>query len=339
MTKMRAYQVPAAKSPFQMVEKEIPQPGRGQVRIKVHACGVCHSDSLVKEGGPVPVKYPRIPGHEVAGVIDALGAEVTNWSVGQKVGVGWYGGNCKVCESCRRGDVMTCSNMLVTGMSFDGGYAEYMVAPMEAVALLPEGLSFVEAAPLMCAGVTTFNALRNSGAKGGDRVAVLGIGGLGHLAVQFAAKMGFHVIAIARGHDKEVLAKKLGAKQYIDSEAQNPGVELMKMGGVKIILSTATSSKAASDMIGGLSPSGKLIVLGVTTEPLEIPPLYLIGKKLSVTGWPSGSSIDSQDTMRFCTLTGVRSMNEVFPFEKTPDAYDSMMKGKPRFRAVLEMKH
>lgn len=292
-----------------------------------------------KEGMFPGVTYPRVPGHEVAGVIDAIGSGVPEWKVGQRVGIGWFGGNCHHCESCRRGDFITCANLQIPGLSYDGGYAEYMIAPYEALALIPEGLSFVEAAPLMCAGITTYNALRNSGIRGGDKVAVLGIGGLGHLAVQFATKMGCHVTAIARGHDKEPLAKKLGAKKYIDSQSQDPAQELTKMGGAKVILSTVTNAEAMSAVVGGLGVDGKMVLVGISSEPMEVSPLVLISKKTCVCGWPSGTSIEIQDTMDFATLTGVRSMNEVFPFEKAPDAYKHMMDGKAKFRAVLEMKH
>jgi D-arabinose 1-dehydrogenase-like Zn-dependent alcohol dehydrogenase len=338
MAKMRAVQVTQAKGPFELVEREIPQPGPRQVRIKVHACGVCHSDSITKEGVLPGIKYPCVPGHEVAGVIDAIGEGVKGWKPGQRVGVGWYGGHCGYCNSCRRGDFITCQiDPKYSGISYDGGYAEYMVAPASVLALIPDSLSFVEAGPLMCAGITTYNSLRHGGAMPGDIVAILGIGGLGHLAVQFAVKMGFKTIAIARGKDKEPLAKKLGATQYIDSQGQNPAEELKKIGGAKIILATVTNSKAMSDVIGGLGVNGKMIVVGASMEPLQVPMLPLIFARQSIMGWPSGTSMDSQDTMDFSVLTGVRSMNEVFPLERAAEAYERMMSGKARFRVVLSM--
>jgi len=336
---MRAVQVRSAKGPFEMVEKDIPELGPGQVRIKVKACGVCHSDSFTKEGLFPGIKYPRVPGHEIAGVIDAVGPNVTEWKIGQRVGVGWYGGHCGHCNSCRRGDFITCQiNPETPGISYDGGYAEYMVAPKEALALMPEELSFIDAGPLMCAGITTFNSLRNSGARPSDLVAILGIGGLGHLAVQFASKMGFKTVAIARGKDKEALAKKLGAWQYIDSQAKNAGEELKKLGGAKVILATVTNGKAMSSVVEGLSVNGKLVVLGAAPDPLEIAGFPLIAGRRVVEGWPCGTSIDSQDTMSFCAMTNIRSMNEVFPLERAEEAYNHMMSGKARFRVVLSMK-
>lgn len=334
MTKMRAVQVARPKGSLELVERDIPNPGPGQVRIKVHACGICHSDSIVVEG-IFPIQYPRIPGHEAAGVIDAVGAGVTNWKPGQKVGVGWYGGHDGTCESCRRGDFVTCQNGLISGVSFDGGYAEYMVAPQEALALIPEGLSFIDAGPLMCAGITTFNALRNSGVRPGELVAIQGIGGLGHLGVQFASKMGFKTVAIARGQDKKELALKLGARYYIDTNAQNVTEELNKLGGAKAILATATSGKAIASTVDGLAVDGKLIIVGAAFDPLEISAISLIMKRRSIVGWPSGTSIDSQDALEFSARMGIRSMNEVFPLEKAPEAYARMMSGKARFRVVL----
>lgn len=335
MKKMRAAQFESINGPLKLVEKDIPEPGRGAVRIKVQACGVCHSDSLTQRGLFPGMKYPKIPGHEIAGIIDAVGPGVVEWKAGQRVGVGWNGGNCGHCNSCRRGDFITCENLQVPGIAYDGGYADYMVAPVQALALIPNELSVVEAAPLLCAGITTFNALRNSGARSGDLVAILGIGGLGHLAVQFASKMGFNTVAIARGKDKEPLAKKLGANHYIDSQAEDPAQALMKMGGAKVILATVTNGNAMTAVLGGLGVNGKLIVLGVADESLEVPPVLLILGRRSVTGWPCGSSIDSQDTMTFSTLSGVRSMNEVFPLERAPEAYERMLSGKARFRVVL----
>jgi D-arabinose 1-dehydrogenase-like Zn-dependent alcohol dehydrogenase len=335
MKKMRAIQVSKPNGPFELVEREIPTPTFGTVRIKVQACGICHSDSMVKEGLFPGIQYPKIPGHEIAGVIDALGEGVTEWSVGQRVGVGWHGGHCNTCEACRRGDFILCSNGKIPGISYDGGYAEYMIAPREALALIPEELSAIEAAPMLCAGITTFNALRNSVAHFGDTVAVLGIGGLGHLAVQFCSKMGFNTIAIARGKDKEALAKRLGAKHYIDSQSGNVAEELQKLGGAKVILSTVTNNDAINAVIGGLSNNGQLVIVGVPSEPVQVSAFSLIKQNLSIRGWASGTSIDSQDTMHFSALNGVRSMNQTFPLEKIEEAYQSMITGKARFRVVL----
>lgn len=337
MVKMRAVQISHAKGPLELVEREIPEPAEGQVRIKVKACGICHSDNFTREGGFPGLSYPRIPGHEVAGVIDALGSGVKGWSIGDTVGVGWLGGYCGYCEPCRRGDFVTCKHAQITGVTFDGGYAEYMIAPVTGLALIPADLSPVDAGPLMCAGITTFNSLRNSGAKAGDLVAILGLGGLGHLAVQFAAKMGFRTVAIARGKDKEALAKKLGVHSYIDSEAENPSRALAKLGGAKIVLSTVTNSKAMEAALGGLARDGKLILLGVSMEPISTTPVAFITNRLSLQGWPSGTSMDSQDTMSFCALTGVRSMNETYPLEQAAEAFEKMMNGKARFRIVLTM--
>ena len=338
MSKMRLVQVTRPNGPLEMVEREIPEPGAGQVRIKVEACGICHSDSMTKEGLWPGIQYPRVPGHEIAGVVDAVGVAVAGWKEGQRVGVGWHGGHCGYCDSCRRGDFVTCQVApQVPGIAYDGGYAEYMIAPAGAVALIPEGLSAVDAGPLMCAGITTFNSLRNSGARPGDLVAILGIGGLGHLGIQFAAKMGFRTVAIARGMDKEPLARKLGAWSYIDSKTQDPAAELLKLGGAKVVLATVTSGDAMSATLGGLGVNGKLIILGAAAEPLQVPGIPLILGRRSIVGWPSGSSIDSQDTLSFSVLTGVRSMNEVFPLERAAEAYDHMMSGKARFRVVLTM--
>jgi D-arabinose 1-dehydrogenase-like Zn-dependent alcohol dehydrogenase len=335
--KMRAVQVLQPKGPFEIVEMEVPEPQAGWVRIKVQACGICHSDSLTKDGTWPGIQYPRVPGHEVIGIVDAVGSGVEGWKPGQRVGVGWHGGHCGYCDSCRRGDFFACRvALLTTGISFDGGYAEYMTAPAEALAMVPEELSAVEGAPLMCAGVTTFNALRNSGARPGDLVAVLGIGGLGHLGVQYAAKMGFKTVAIARGKDKEPLAKKLGAMQYIDSQAQGPAAELTKLGGAKIIIATVTNAGAMTAVLGGLAPKGALIVIGAA-GPISVDPLLLISGRRSVEGWYSGTSIDSQDALRFSVLAGVQSMNEIFPLEQVNEAYERMMSGKARFRVVLKM--
>ena len=336
MKTMRAVQVTGPGGPFELVEREIPEPGPGSVRIKVQACGICHSDSLTKEGTWPGIKYPRVPGHEIAGIIDAVGAGVAGWTSGQRAGVGWHGGHCGYCDSCRRGDFVTCQIALqIPGITYDGGYAEFMIAPATALALIPEELSPKDAAPLMCAGITTFNSLRNSGARPGDTVAILGVGGLGHLAVQFAAKMGFKTVAIARGRDRESLARKLGASHYIDNEAQDVAVELSKLGGARVIVATATSGKAMSATLGGLGVNGKLIVIGVADDPLEVNGTLLLMGRRSIVGWPSGTSIDSQDTLSFSMLTGVRAMTEVFPLERAAQAYEHMMSGKVRFRAVL----
>jgi D-arabinose 1-dehydrogenase-like Zn-dependent alcohol dehydrogenase len=335
--KMRAVQVSKPKGPFEIVERDIPEPQAGWVRVKVHACGICHSDSLTKDGTWPGIQYPRIPGHEVIGIIDAIGSGVAEWTIGQRVGVGWHGGHCGHCDSCRRGDFFACQvSLLTTGISFDGGYAEYMVTPAKALALVPDDLSSVESAPLMCAGLTTFNALRNSGARSGDVVGVLGIGGLGHLGVQYAAKMGFKTVAIARGKDKEALAKKLGALHYIDSQAQNPAEELNKLGGAKVIIATVTNGDAMAAVLGGLGPNGVLIVIGAA-GPIPVNPILLINGKRSVKGWYSGTSIDSQDTLKFSASAGVQSMNEIYPLEKVNEAYERMMSGKARFRVVLTM--
>jgi D-arabinose 1-dehydrogenase-like Zn-dependent alcohol dehydrogenase len=335
MSKIRAVEVTSPQGLLKMVEREIPQPGPRQVRIKVQACGVCHSDSLTKEGTWPGITYPRVPGHEIAGVIDAVGAEVPEWRPGQRVGVGWYGGHCGYCEACRRGDFITCRNLRITGITQDGGYADYALVPFEAMARIPDGLTPVEAAPLVCAGVTTFNSLRNGGARPPDLVAVLGIGGLGHLGVQFAVKMGFRTVAIARGKDKEPLARKLGAHHYIDSQAENVSEQLQKLGGAKVVLATATSNKAMADTLGGLGLSGKLIILGASFEPLPVNTLPMIGGRQSLAGWPSGSSIDSEDTLAFSALSGVRPMTEVYPLERAPEAYERMMSNQARFRVVL----
>ena len=333
---MRSVQVSKPKGPLEIIEKDIPEPGARQVRIKVIACGICHSDSVTKEGLFPGIKYPRVPGHEIAGVIDEVGKEVSEWQPKQRVAVGWHGGHCGHCESCRRGDFVTCKYAQVPGISYDGGYADYMIAPMEALASIPEQLSPVEAAPLMCAGITTYNALRNSGARAGDMVAVIGMGGLGHLGVQFAAKMGSNTIAIGRSRDKEEeLMKHLGAKQYIDSRSQNAAEELNKMGGAKVILATVPSGKAMTEILSGLAANGKMVVIGGSDEPIQVPTSLMILGRRSLIGWPAGTSIDSQDTLSFSVMTGVRSMNEVFPLERAAEAYDHMMSGKARFRCVL----
>lgn len=301
----------------------------------MQACGLCHSDSLVKEGIWPGIQFPRVPGHEIAGVIDAVGRDVPEWRAGQRVGVGWYGGHCGYCESCRRGDFVTCHHGQICAISYDGGYADYVIVPFEALALIPDDLKAEEAGPLMCAGITTFNALRNSGARAGDLVAVLGIGGLGHLGVQFASRMGFRTVAIARGKDKEPLAKKLGAQRYIDSQSSDIGAELTKLGGARIVLATVTSGSAMTPAIAGLGIGGTLIILGASPEPLQVNTLEMIGERREVKGWPSGTSIDSQDTMAFATMTGVRPMIETYPLEKAAEAYERMMSNKARFRVVL----
>jgi D-arabinose 1-dehydrogenase-like Zn-dependent alcohol dehydrogenase len=338
MATMRVVQVPRPNGSFEIVERPVPEPGPGSVRIRVQSCGICHSDSIVKEGIFPGIRYPRVPGHEVAGVIDAVGTGVPRWSAGQRVGVGWHGGYCGHCDPCRRGDFFACKTGQVTGLTFDGGYAEYMIAPASAVALLPDELPPVEAAPLMCAGITTFNALRNSGARPGEVVAVLGLGGLGHLGVQFAARMGFHTVAIARGKDKEPLAKKLGASIYIDSQTQDPAAELLKLGGARVILATVTSAEAMSAVQGGLAVNSTLLILGAT-QSMQVSPLSLLEGRRSVKGWYSGTSIDSQDTLGFSVLTGVRAMTETFPLERAAEGYERMMSGKARFRVVLTMGH
>jgi D-arabinose 1-dehydrogenase-like Zn-dependent alcohol dehydrogenase len=331
---MRAVRVSRPNGPLEIVERPIPEPSAGSVRIKVQACGICHSDSLVKEGAFPGIQYPRVPGHEVAGVVDAVGSGVAGFAPGQSVGVGWHGGYCGRCDHCRRGEFFACVTGQVTGISFDGGYAEYMIAPVSAVARMPAQLPPADAAPLMCAGITTFNALRNSGARPGDVVAVLGLGGLGHLGVQYAVKMGFHTVGIARGKDKEPLARQLGAAVYIDSQAQDPAAELAKLGGAKVILATATSGAAMSAVQGGLAVNGTLLVVGAA-DSLQVSPMLLLMGSRSVKGWYSGTSIDSEDTLAFSARTGVRSMNETFPLERAAEGYERMMSGKARFRVVL----
>jgi D-arabinose 1-dehydrogenase-like Zn-dependent alcohol dehydrogenase len=334
---MKVAQISKPGAGFEVVERNVPTPGAGQVRIKVQACGVCHSDVLTVEGAWPGIQYPRVPGHEVAGVIDAVGAGVSTWKKGQRVGVGWHGGQDNTCPECRRGDFRNCRNLKIAGISYDGGYQEYMVAPVEALAAIPDGLKDAEAAPLLCAGITTYNALRHSGAFPGDLVAVQGIGGLGHLGVQFANKFGYKVAAIGRGQEDAALAKKLGASVYIDSKATNAAEELQKLGGAKVILATAPSSKAMSELINGLGPNGKLMVVGATFDPIEVTPLQLIGGSKSIQGWSSGTPTDSEDTLRFAELSGVRPMIETYPLEKAAEAYARMMSGKAEFRVVLTM--
>ena len=332
--KMRAVQVPHPNGPFEIVEREIPEPTSGSVRIKVQACGICHSDLLTKVGAFPGIAYPRVPGHEVAGMIDAVGPNVAGWSAGERVGVGWHGGNCGACNACRAGELFACSSSGVTGIHQDGGYADYMIASASALARIPDALPVVEAAPLLCAGLTTYNALRHSDARPGDVVAILGLGGLGHLGVQFAVKMGFKTVAIARGEDKGPLARRLGASHYIDSRAQDAAAELTKLGGASVILSTVTNGEAMSAVQGGLAVNGTLMLLGAA-ERMEISPLVLLGGRRSIKGWYSGTAIDSEATLSFGVLTGVRSMNESFPLERAAEAFDRMMSGKARFRVVL----
>jgi D-arabinose 1-dehydrogenase-like Zn-dependent alcohol dehydrogenase len=337
MAKMRVVEITEPKGPFSIVERAIPDPRPGEVRIRVEACGVCHSDAYAKTGTFPGLTYPRVPGHEIAGVIDAVSADVADWRAGQRVGVGWHGGHCNRCAACRRGDFISCANHKIPGINMDGGYAEYMIAPVEGLALMPDDLRASEAAPLLCAGITTFNALRNSGARGGDTVAILGIGGLGHLGVQFAAKLGFRTVAIARGRDKGPLAQKLGAHHYIDSEAEDPAAALQKLGGARIVLATATNSQAMARTIGGLGRDGRLLVVGASGEPIEVSPFQLIPGRRSVAGWPSGTPIDSEDTLKFSAMTGVRPMIETYSLERAAEAYERMMSGKARFRVVIQV--
>jgi D-arabinose 1-dehydrogenase-like Zn-dependent alcohol dehydrogenase len=334
---MKVAQIPKAGADFQIVEREIPNPSAGQVRIKVQACGVCHSDQFTKEGTWPGIQYPRVPGHEVVGLIDELGAGVTEWKKGQRVGVGWHGGHDGTCLQCRRGDFRNCRNLKVPGISYDGGYQQYMVAPVEAVTTIPEGLSDVEAAPLLCAGITTYNALRHSGAVPGDLVAVLGIGGVGHLGIQFANKFGYKVAAVGRGSESAALAKKLGASVYIDNEVTNPAEALQKLGGAQVILATAPSSKSMTEVFDGLAPNGKLMVIGATTDPIEVTPVQLVTGSRSIQGWASGTTADEEDTLQFAQLTGVRPMIETYPLEKAAEGYARMMSGKAQFRVVLAM--
>ncbi len=334
---MKVAQVSNPGADFQIVERVITKPPAGHVRIKVQACGVCHSDVLTKEGSWPGIQYPRVPGHEVAGIIDELGAGISNWKKGQRVGVGWHGGQDGTCVQCRRGDFRNCRNLKIPGISYDGGYQEYMVAPVEALAAIPDSLNDIEAAPLLCAGITTFNALRHSGAMPGDLVVVQGIGGLGHLGIQFAHKFGYKVAAIGRGPENAALAKKLGASVYIDSKSTNAAEALQKLGGAQVILATAPSSKAMSELMDGLGPNGKLMVVGVAFDPIEATPVQLISGVRSIQGWAAGTPSDSEDTLRFAELSGVRPMIETYPLEKAAEAYDRMLSGKAQFRVVLTM--
>ncbi len=335
MKRMKAVQVAKPNAALEVVERDVPDPKEREVRIKVQACGVCHSDMFTVAGAFPGIQYPRVPGHEVVGIIDAVGAQVPDWKNGMRVGVGWHGGHCGHCTSCRRGDFITCKVGQIPGISYDGGYAEYMIAPFEALAAIPDELKSEDAAPLLCAGITTFNALRHSGAHSGDVVAILGVGGLGHLAVQFAAKMGFKTVAIARGPDKGPLAKKLGAHLYIDSTSQNAAEELTKLGGARVIIATVTDASSMSSVIAGLGIDGKLVVLGASAEPIEVSPLLLIGARRSISGWPSGTSADSEDTLKFSVHADVHPMIEVFPLARAAEAYQHMMSGKARFRVVI----
>ena len=335
--KMTAAQITRPGGDWELVERDIPEPSAAQVCVKVEACGICHSDVFVKEGGWPGLQYPRVPGHEVAGRIEAVGVNVTEWKQGQRVGVGWHGGHCFVCTQCRRGDFAMCVNRKVTGFDFDGGYAEYLVAPAAAVAAIPDKLPAEEAGPFMCAGVTVYNALRNSGARGGDLVAVHGIGGLGHLGIQYARQMGFETVALGRGKDKESLAKKLGAHHYIDSDAGDAAAELQKLGGARVILATAPNAKAISAMVEGLSANGKLIVPAAPNEPLTIGAASLFLRRRSVAGSYSGTAKDEEDTVAFSVLTGVRPMIERYPLARVAEAYEQMHSGRVRFRVVLTM--
>jgi D-arabinose 1-dehydrogenase-like Zn-dependent alcohol dehydrogenase len=332
---MRVVQVREPGAPLELIERALPEPGPGKVRIKVEACGICHSDSYVVNGTYPGIRYPAVPGHEIAGHIDALGPGVTSWRLGQRVGVGWHGGHCGTCANCRRGDFVLCVIAQVPGMAYDGGYADYMIAPVEALAAIPDDLAAAEAAPLLCAGITTYNSLRHSGARPGDLVAVLGIGGLGHLGVQFAVKMGFRTVAIARGADKAKLALELGAHRYIDSQAEDAAKVLTELGGARVILATVTSGKAMTPLIDGLGVDGKLLAVGASPEPIEVTSLQLIGRRRSIAGWPSGRAVDSEDTLRFSVLQDVRPMIETYPLAKAAEGYARMMSGKARFRVVL----
>lgn len=335
MAKMRVVQATHPNGPLKLAEREIPEPARGQVRIKVEACGICHSDAMVKEGLWPGLQYPRVPGHEIAGRVDAVGADVSSWKPGQRVGVGWHGGHCFVCDPCRRGDFILCQSEKITSLSFDGGYAEYMVAPADAIAAIPDDLPADEAAPLLCAGITVYNSLRNAGARAGDLVAVQGIGGLGHLGIQYARQMGFYTVGIGRGGDKEPLARKLGAHTYVDTSVSASAVQLQKLGGARVILATAPDAKAIAALVDGLAPGGKLVIVGVSLEPFTISLPQLVLARRSIQGWPSGTAKDSEDTLRFSVLTGVRPLIERYPLEQAAEAYERMISGRARFRVVL----
>jgi D-arabinose 1-dehydrogenase-like Zn-dependent alcohol dehydrogenase len=337
MATMKVVQIAEPNGAFSVVERPIPDPRPGEARIRVEACGICHSDMFAKTGAFPGIAYPIVPGHEVAGVIDAVGAGVAGWQPGQRVGVGWHGGHCGQCPACRRGHFIDCVNLKTPGINMDGGYAEYMIAPVQALARIPGDLKALEAAPLLCAGITTFNALRNSPARAGDTVAILGIGGLGHLGVQFAAKMGFRTVAVARGREKEPLARELGAHHYVDTESQDPASALQSLGGARVILATVTNAQAMTRVVGGLGADGQLLVVGASIDPIEVSPLQLIPGRRSIAGWPSGTAIHSEDTLNFSAMTGVRPRIEIFPLERAADAYERMMSGKARFRVVLQV--
>jgi D-arabinose 1-dehydrogenase-like Zn-dependent alcohol dehydrogenase len=337
MKKMMAAQISKPGSPFELVEREVPRPGLGQVCVKVLACGICHSDAFVKENLWPGIQFPRVPGHEVAGIIDEASPEAVDWQPGQRVGIGWHGGQCNRCLPCRRGDFTNCIRLKVTGISYDGGYQEYMLAPVEALARMPDELSPEDAAPLLCAGITTFNALRHSGATPGDLVAVHGVGGLGHLGIQFARKFGYRVVAIGRGADNADLAAKLGAHRYLDSKAVNPAEELSRMGGARVILTTAPNGKSMSALIDGLGANGTMVVVGASPEAIEVTPIQLIQGRKSLQGWAAGTPTDSEDTLRFAELSGVRPMIEKYPLSRVNEAYDRMISGKAQFRVVLTM--
>jgi D-arabinose 1-dehydrogenase-like Zn-dependent alcohol dehydrogenase len=333
---MRAVQVPEAGGDFEVVERDVPDLGPEEVRVAVDACGVCHSDAFLKQGGWPGVDYPRIPGHEIVGHIDSVGERVDAWEAGERVGVGWHGGHCFTCEPCRRGDFIACENGQVTGFDHDGGYAEYLTAPQETLARMPDELDAAGAAPLMCAGVTTYNALRNSDAEPGDLVAVQGVGGLGHLGIQYAHAAGFETVAVSRGTEKRDLAEELGADHYIDSEAEDPGAALAELGGAKIILGTAPNAEAMESVMDGLGVSGELLTVGIPGDPLEIPVQPLVTSRQSVAGWPSGDARDSQDTLEFSALRDIESMVETYSLEDADEAYERMMESEARFRAVIE---
>jgi len=332
----RYVQVEKAGAPLKLVTREIPEPRAGEVRVRVEACGVCHSDSVTVAGLFPFISYPRVPGHEIVGRVDSVGEDVPQWKVGQRVGVGWYGGHCGRCETWRRGDLVACQNLSIPGVSYDGGYSDYVVVPAEALAAVPDSLKSVDAAPLLCAGITTFNALRNTGAKPPDTVAILGIGGLGHLGVQFAAKMGFNTVAIARGADKEKFARDLGARHYIDTTSGDVAESLQKLGGARVILATVTDADAMSAVIGGLGYKGEFVIVGIPGKPIQASVIGMVLQRQSIHGWPSGTSIDSEDTLRFSEISGVLPMIEKYPLDRAPEAYDRMMSGKARFRVVLE---
>ncbi|TYP94911.1 alcohol dehydrogenase/alcohol dehydrogenase, propanol-preferring [Fodinibius salinus] len=334
---MKTMQINEPGADFELVDKDIPSPADDEVLIKVQACGICHSDAFVKDGLMPGIEYPRVPGHEVIGTVEEVGNNVSAWDEGQRVGVGWHGGHCYECEACRNGDFINCENAKITGLHFDGGYAEYMTAPQNALASIPDGLNSTEAAPLLCAGITTFNALRNSDLKPGDLVAVQGIGGLGHLGVQYAHKMGCKVAALSRGMDKKELALGLGADVYINTEAENAVERLQNMGGADVLLATAPSSEAITSVIDGLGRNGNLMIVAATNDPIEVSPFQLIMGRKSVAGWPSGDAKDSEDTLDFSALNNVSPKIETFPLEEANEAYDRMINNEARFRVVLEM--